>query len=98
MEVHAHTHTPRKKWTHYFCEFLMLFFAVFCRFLAENIREHRIEMKRGNEYLESYRNELLQQQRSFLSYKKLYQNKVIICDSIKTIFYTGKENEKLDVV
>ena len=30
MEVHAHTHTPRKKWTHYFWEFLMLFLAVFC--------------------------------------------------------------------
>ena len=36
MEVHAHTHTPpasggtgRKKWTHYFWEFLMLFLAVF---------------------------------------------------------------------
>jgi hypothetical protein len=28
MEVHAHTHTERKKWTHYFWEFLMLFLAV----------------------------------------------------------------------
>ena len=27
MEVHAHTHTARKKWTHYFWEFLMLFLA-----------------------------------------------------------------------
>ena len=35
MEVHQHTHTPRKKWTHYFWEFLMLFLAVFCGFLAE---------------------------------------------------------------
>lgn len=25
MEVHAHTHTTRKNWTHYFWEFLMLF-------------------------------------------------------------------------
>jgi hypothetical protein len=25
MEVHAHSHTPEKKWTHYFWEFLMLF-------------------------------------------------------------------------
>ena len=25
MEVRQHTHTPRKKWTHYFWEFLMLF-------------------------------------------------------------------------
>jgi len=43
MEVHAHTHTARKKWTHYFWEFLMLFLAVFCGFLAENQREHMIE-------------------------------------------------------
>jgi len=40
MEVHAHSHTVpiaigRKKWTHYFWEFLMLFLAVFCGFLAE---------------------------------------------------------------
>ena len=35
MEIHAHSHTPRKKWTHYFREFLMLFPAVFCGFLAE---------------------------------------------------------------
>ena len=25
MEVHAHSHTERKKWTHYLWEFLMLF-------------------------------------------------------------------------
>jgi hypothetical protein len=31
-------HTSRKKWTHYFWEFLMLFLAVFCGFLAENLR------------------------------------------------------------
>ena len=24
MEIHAHSHTARKKWTHYFWEFLML--------------------------------------------------------------------------
>ncbi len=50
MEVHAHTHTARKKWTHYFWEFLMLFLAVFCGFLAENIREHKIEHTRAGEY------------------------------------------------
>ena len=53
MEVHAHTHTPRKKWTHYFWEFLMLFLAVFCGFLAENFREHQIEHKREREYMQS---------------------------------------------
>lgn len=50
MEVHAHTHTPRQKWTHYFWEFLMLFLAVFCGFLAENLREHYVERKRAREY------------------------------------------------
>jgi hypothetical protein len=53
MEVHAHTHTPRKKWTHYFWEFLMLFLAVFCGFLAENQREHYVESLRAKEYAKS---------------------------------------------
>ena len=58
MEVHAHTHTAdpdshrgKKKWTHYFWEFLMLFLAVFCGFLAENIREHAVEHQREKQYM-----------------------------------------------
>src|SRR5688500_16366889 len=50
MEVHQHTHTPRKKWTHYFWEFLMLFLAVTLGFFVENQREHYIEHKRAREY------------------------------------------------
>jgi len=53
MEVHAHTHTSRKKWTHYLWEFLMLFLAVFCGFLAENEREHIVEHQREKQYIES---------------------------------------------
>ena len=53
MEVHHHAHTARKKWTHYFWEFLMLFLAVFCGFLAENEREHYIERKRAKDYARS---------------------------------------------
>jgi hypothetical protein len=53
MEVHHHGHTERKKWTHYFWEFLMLFLAVFCGFLAENLREHFVEQKREKEYIRS---------------------------------------------
>ena len=53
MEVHAHTHSARKKWTHYFWEFLMLFLAVFCGFMAENFREHQIEHKREKQYIVS---------------------------------------------
>ncbi len=53
MEVHAHTHTARKKWTHYLWEFLMLFLAVFCGFLAENQREHLVEHQREKQYIKS---------------------------------------------
>jgi hypothetical protein len=53
MEVHAHSHTERKKWTHYLWEFLMLFLAVFCGFLAENIREHKVEKDREKQYIQS---------------------------------------------
>jgi hypothetical protein len=53
MEVHAHTHTSRKKWTHYLWEFLMLFLAVFCGFLAENQREHMVEHQREKQFIRS---------------------------------------------
>src|SRR5687768_11471163 len=51
MEVHAHSHTARKKWTHYFWEFLMLFLAVFCGFLAEYQLEHKIEKDREIQFI-----------------------------------------------
>lgn len=53
MEVHAHTHTSRKKWTHYFWEFFMLFLAVTLGFFVENQREHFIEKKREKKYIAS---------------------------------------------
>ena len=60
MEVHAHAHTSdpdshrgRKKFAHYLWEFLMLFLAVFCGFLAENFREHQVEKERGRQYIRS---------------------------------------------
>src|SRR6187399_2371610 len=54
MEVHAHTHTERKKWTHYFWKFFMLFIAVTLGFFVENMREHYIEHKRGLQYIRSF--------------------------------------------
>jgi hypothetical protein len=51
MEVHHHAHTARKRWTHYFWEFLMLFLAVFCGFLAEYQLEHKIEKERARKYM-----------------------------------------------
>ena len=53
MEVHHHSHTSRKKWTHYFWEFLMLFLAVFCGFLAEYQLEHKIEKDKERQFITS---------------------------------------------
>ena len=60
MEVHHHshlasgeTHRSRKKWTHYFWEFIMLFLAVFCGFLAEYQLEHKIEKNRAKQFMVS---------------------------------------------
>ncbi len=47
MEVHHHGHVhEKKKWKEYVFQFLMLFLAVFCGFLAENQREHVVENQR----------------------------------------------------
>src|ERR1043166_1384565 len=65
MEVHPHTHTPRKKFTHYLWEFLMLFLAVFCGFLAENWREHMVEHQRDKILIKSMLNDLRADTTSF---------------------------------
>src|SRR5215467_2539964 len=51
MEVHHHAHSDRKKLTHYLWEFLMLFLAVFCGFLAEYQLEQTFERHREKEFI-----------------------------------------------
>jgi len=56
MEVHHHpraigSHSDRKKWTHYFWEFFMLFLAVTLGFFVENQREHYVEHVREKQYI-----------------------------------------------
>ena len=63
MEVHHHAHDPaaphhKKNWKSYFWEFLMLFLAVFCGFLAEYQLEHKIERDRAKELANSFYEEL----------------------------------------
>jgi hypothetical protein len=53
MEVHHHAHTARKKWSHYFWEFFMLFLAVTLGFFVENQREHMVEHSREKQYIRS---------------------------------------------
>ncbi len=55
MEVHHHSnHEQRKNWKSYFWEFLMLFLAVFCGFLAEYQLEHVIERNREKEFIQTF--------------------------------------------
>ena len=59
MEVHHHAHDPaaphhQKNWKNYFWEFLMLFLAVFCGFMAEYRLEHVIENNREKQFIQSY--------------------------------------------
>ena len=87
MEVHAHTHTARKKWTHYFWEFLMLFLAVFCGFLAEYQLEHKIERDREKQYMESMLEDLAAdttELRRVINRATAMENKL---DSLKTFLY-----------
>ena len=60
MEVHHHGHVhQQKKWKKYIFQFLMLFLAVFCGFLAENQREHIVEKHRAKENAKSLLDDLV---------------------------------------
>jgi len=89
MEVHAHTHTPRKKWTHYFWEFLMLFLAVFCGFLAENIREHAVERHREKEYMAALIKDLQGDLNGLSDAASAKMKRIAMADSINYLFEKG---------
>jgi hypothetical protein len=93
MEVHAHTHTARKKWTHYFWEFLMLFLAVFCGFLAEYQLEHVIEHQREEKYVHSLIQDLKTDAASLQHYVNLRKEKRIMMDSLVMLLNTGMHRQ-----
>ena len=91
MEVHHHAHSSRKKWTHYFWEFMMLFLAVFCGFLAENIREHKVEHIRAKEFARSLVKDLHNDTGAIAYYKKSVKNYIAISDSLINLSKTELE-------
>ena len=88
MEVHAHTHTPRKKWTHYLWEFLMLFLAVFCGFLAEYKLEHVIEHQREKQFIKSLIADLKSDQQILSQHILHVKTGIAMMDSVITILNT----------
>jgi hypothetical protein len=94
MEVHAHSHTERKKWTHYFWEFLMLFLAVFAGFLAENQREHIIEKKRAHQFLQSMLVDVRTNIKNLDSL--LVQDKIIIANHSELVDWLLQDSASID--
>ncbi|HJS53033.1 MAG TPA: hypothetical protein VJ765_00775 [Chitinophagaceae bacterium] len=82
MEVHHHSHSARKKWTHYFWEFLMLFLAVFCGFLAEYQLEHKIEKNRENQFMQTMVEDLLLDTAVLRYQMKLADRQISLLDSL----------------
>lgn len=84
METHAqHLHkAPGEKFWHYFFEFFMLFLAVFCGFLVENFREHKVENERAKEFAESMVKDLQNDTLSINLHKKSAEIFVGISDSL----------------
>ena len=93
MEVHHHTHPGhhKKKWTDYFWEFLMLFLAVFCGFMAENIREHKIEHLRAKEFAKSLVQDLQNDTIAINTQKKTAGIYIVITDSLLRLSQTPLE-------
>jgi len=82
MEVHAHSHTARKKWTHYIWEFLMLFLAVFSGFLAEYQLEHTIEHQREKKYIKSMLHDLSRDTVAMTIHALFQSRAVVYADSL----------------
>jgi hypothetical protein len=81
MEVHHHSHHP-KKWKEYLTEFFMLFAAVSLGFLAENIREGYVEKERSHELVSSFIKDVELNVQFLDSLIKGDKKNLLKCDSI----------------
>ncbi len=84
MEVHHHSHAShgKKNWKSYFWEFLMLFLAVFCGFLAEYQLEHKIERDREKVYINNLYEDLKDDVVHFSEYDKTTSKLLVTVDSM----------------
>ncbi len=89
MEVHHHSHHP-KKWKEYITEFLMLFLAVTLGFFAENVREHQIEKHREIKYLQNIHQDLLKNIEKLDTTIVYIDKRQLLADSLFHEIKTGK--------
>jgi hypothetical protein len=85
----------KKKVQIYFLEFIMTTLAIILGFLAENVRESSIDKKVTNQYLETFKQELINNKIVFNNYDSIYNNIMPAEDSIVNIFYEKTENKNL---
>ena len=104
MEVHAHTHTNdpdihrgKKKFTHYLWEFLMLFLAVFCGFLAENFREHQVERQREKQYMQSMVGDLKADTAMFDANIEIRRSRLYMIDSLVSLLSHPSDDKGNDM-
>ncbi len=101
MEVHHHAHDPatphhKKNWKSYFWEFLMLFLAVFCGFMAEWRLEHVIEHSREKEFIKSMIEDAQIDISNIERVSKANKRNLLYVDSLATACYNyenGKSND-----
>ena len=95
MDIHAHHlhKAPGQRFWHYFFEFLMLFLAVFCGFLAEYRLEHMIERDREKEFIVAAIMEMktdLVEIKDFESDSNLYKYQ----DSLSVLLLRGDRSQR----
>jgi hypothetical protein len=88
MEVHRHSH--------YFWEFLMLFFAVFCGFLAEYQLEQTIERHREKEFILSMIEDAATDTANIHACVKANEERIKYADSLAEVCfnYRGTQEER----
>ncbi len=96
MEVHQPHHpTHKKKWTGYLLEFVMLFLAVFLGFMAENKREHIVNTKKENRYMQSMVEDLQMDTAILNIIIKRAESVMSILDTTTQILLTGNFNDSI---
>jgi hypothetical protein len=86
-----------KGWKSYLREFLMLFLAVFCGFLAQYFLEHKIEREQGRDFAVSFREDMIKDtailQKNITDLRKFYSSS----DSLARLISNGRTKTKEEI-
>ena len=94
MEVHHHGHVhEQKKWKEYVFQFAMLFLAVFLGSLAENRREHGVEIEREKEYIESLMTDVDNDYKMSQDLEAAILQQVKNLDTLQSLFFSDLKND-----